>query len=156
MSYYYSGVASMEVSLGCFSSQVKWISWKITVCLSRIFLFSPKFYGRHFLFLSSLDLGKARAFVKFKGCVHSRTSPKGKVSAGNLEGLIHRLCSAQQQIHLKGVSALYNTMDGDSVNVLLLASLPKEPSKALLATALGFGKTRLFQMNYFRFKVSWN
>lgn len=121
-------------------------------------MFSPEFDGRHFLFLSSLDPGKVGAFVKLRDWsdprgVHGRTLHKGRVSAGSLGGLMHGFCSAQQQVHLKGVSALYNSMDGDSMDVVPLASLPKDPIKALVATALGFGKTKLFQMNYFRFKV---
>lgn len=31
---------------------------------------------------------------------------KGKLSAGSLGGLMHRFCSAQQQVHLKVFSAL--------------------------------------------------
>lgn len=37
-----------------------------------------------------------------------------------------------------------------------LASLPKDHSKALSATALGCGKTKQFEMNYFRLRVFLN
>lgn len=37
--------------------------------------------------------------------------------------------------------------------VVPLALCPEDSRKALVDTALGFGKTKLFQINFFKFKV---